>query len=839
MRRILRFINRSYGTVEGYLDFIGFDANCRQQLRARLVHSSGPGKILYKTPAEAPFWTENPSILIPPKPTPTVPYLEPIMPNACMQRVMRVVSLLRLRDSFELEARDWQSGAWFKARRTLRRLRRQKHELESQASGSCRKNKVMAFEKTTLSRLSSLGSMCFSANSDIMSPTKSLGKRKSESIIQRLKQMREGLREIVAARRIVLQKLTDALLPLTRADIVKLLMYRNTQFYAERNQRIRVRRAPDIYDVYLDQPDLFLDTQTRRPEDVVRVVLKHLRLSQHMSALRTASFPSFFKEDAFQDDIIKRFEYQQKKSYVPKPRMMFIEPEYFFHELCDGSYKPRLTRTFSGMSSGVNVPNFPPPKTFGQWLMQCWMVPVDEAPPMRDPFEATRDECFVPPNVLAKYFRMQVQKGCLHKAFFQKDNTSRTSMETSFSAQSEALEDADLLPAVEEELYNENVFFDYLRQLVQKEVPSVDGSENLSSRSDEWTAASNVSSTIAYCQEPLFRYEQFDPVVAPSITNGAPDVYDAVDKDRERQWAGFIAVSRLLDSSNKMATKKSHKYLPNPNQYDTSLPSFLLPEEVPTHYDRLSAEFRMMAAKRRHRKRVHWDLKASSHRRARGSSAKLSSGASEDSSWSESLPLSSVNLPARLLSAQQRSASALPSYDELRPLPRRCYVELFDKEHEKSRTKASSRKAAALLRISTPFEAAHLAYVEDSEDALDFNSDDERDWIMQKVLNDDQVDGWWRYAENELVTAGVRRGQKSCLASDLRFPVKRNTVPKLDQQLVQWPTSAFGIHACERDDAEDGTDVYQVRHYARDLCEGTMIHDAARLNILKSSTTHC
>lgn len=861
VRRILRFIRSRYGAVDGYLDFIGFDRTCRELLRARLIHSSYPGKLVYKTPASAPFWTENPSILIPAKSLPVIPPIEMFHLNACMRRVLRVVTLLRLRDTFEREAHNQRTGAWLKARRQLRNLKRQRHECTKVILRRSQmvQRKLEHRKRNQPPRLDSCASVSSKSASSVQPPKLLTSEIALTTVNQKLSKVRNGLREILAARKVVLHKLTDALVPLTRSDAVKLLFYRNTQIYAERNERICVRKAPDLYDVYLDQPDLFVRHQARRPQDVVRIVLEHLRTSQQLQTLQTASFRSAQLEAALSDPQRQRNgrdrrKLQRKRAEVQKPRITLVEPEYFFHELCSGLYKPRLSITGNSVGS-VHPAQLPPPKTFGQWLMQCWMVPTD-APPMRDPFEETRDECFVPPDILAKYFRMQTRLGRINEPLFsEQPHAAADSRRLIFSEPRTTFKQTlgharRTRPAADGYRSRprgsvEHVLFDTLKQHVHAQVPPARKPWCPADRTARPFCKKPSGQPPSPCfepsrQEPLLplRYEQFDAVVPPATECGAPALYDANDRDKERQWASLIAAShftkpfltRAKEADRTAAVARGFlnaaEVVSSGVQRRDAPSDFLLPNEAPNLYDHMASDLRLLEAKRDYRKRVRWN------RNVRGMCKDAEADESMSSVHADSE--SSVQLSeVSSLGTFERPPSlgfASKEFHASDNLPRHCYVDLF----QGARPPGAADDAAtgrALLDLGGPLKATELPYGSDADDALDFNSDDERDWLMHGIVENDHVSRWLELAENELVAAGIRQGQKTALAGDLKLSVNRSSVPKFDRYLTEWPANAFGIHEPARDEEQNGVDLYRVRHFTRDLCEGTMMHDAMRLNI--------
>lgn len=232
-RAILDFIREHWGSIDGYLNFIGFSVDSQKALRDRFIVPSIKERLIYKTPPNTPFWVGNPAVLIPKRPDKREGVAQQLKRTPSMERILRAVSLLELRDSFEAE-QSGPNGGWTIARRklfNLARTRREATEIQAVVLGKDT-SKPEAISSTRTSQVDD------SAD------------RQSYLLSQALK-CREALEEILLAKKIVLAKLQSSLRMLTGVDVVRLLMYRNVQLYADKNRAIKGSTAPELSEVVL------------------------------------------------------------------------------------------------------------------------------------------------------------------------------------------------------------------------------------------------------------------------------------------------------------------------------------------------------------------------------------------------------------------------------------------------------------------------------------------------------------------------------------------------------------------------------------------------------------
>ncbi|XP_053993752.1 uncharacterized protein LOC128884395 isoform X2 [Hylaeus volcanicus] len=418
VRRLLEFIKNRWGSIEGYLDYINFDRKSCKKLRNRLIWSASSTNVQYKIPASAPFWTESSFTSMPNtkkfQASPEILFF----PNASMQRILRVVFLLGLRDTLDYVSMENSNNVYLVAKEKLRSMKKKLQHEKNKLRLLCAKESKQ--ESWHLYNKNLTHDEALKWNKNVQQLKEQIDmKKKIHKIHQSITNIKRGLQEIYLARQIILEKLTDALYTLTRSDIVKFILYRNTQIYAERNRRISVRKCPDLFDIYLDQPHIFCKKKVRKVQDITKIVVKFLKDTNQIKFLPSTNiaFTNFKR-------VLARYENKTEKpirymGVKPHKRISFLKPDFFFHELCENKknssyYNKRNDRETFGKEK-------PWPKTFGQWLMECWMISLD-SPPIPDPFEETRDECFVPPDILVKYIRHQIHLRQCHQPLFDKKN---------------------------------------------------------------------------------------------------------------------------------------------------------------------------------------------------------------------------------------------------------------------------------------------------------------------------------------------------------------------------------------------------------------------------------
>lgn len=120
-RAILNYVRTRYGSIDNYLDSLGFTQSKREALRKRFILESTKDRLLYKTPANDPFWTGNPAVLLPKKADSELEGTARPKRTPSMERVMRAVHLMELRDTFEAEQMGPDS-AWAIVKRRLNKL---------------------------------------------------------------------------------------------------------------------------------------------------------------------------------------------------------------------------------------------------------------------------------------------------------------------------------------------------------------------------------------------------------------------------------------------------------------------------------------------------------------------------------------------------------------------------------------------------------------------------------------------------------------------------------------------------------------------------------------------
>lgn len=370
MRQTLRFIRSKYSSVEGYLDVIGVGASICEALRTRLIQLSRPSGLLYRLPPAQPFWTDNPAVYVPMAPLEIEP-ARGARPSGLVggrrsplrRGVLRLITLLQLRDTFarELSLRSKQS-CWGILASRVRRLQAR------------RKRSVLTHARLRVTLR------------DSRDDADRIVARHAAHLATAAERLRWDMRELLLGHRVVLAKLGQALARLHAVDVAQLLQFRNTQLYAERNQRMRAAdRTLSLTELYLTQWQLFYGEEVRSPRDVIRVLMRKLQA-----------------EDPALSSLLRDWDTAiEVEGGVPVTRTyQFERPVFFFHELRDARRRSELAARGD-----------PLPATFAEWLMYHWMLPTDEREPIRNPFVPPSDACLVPPDILASYTRLAMSQG--------------------------------------------------------------------------------------------------------------------------------------------------------------------------------------------------------------------------------------------------------------------------------------------------------------------------------------------------------------------------------------------------------------------------------------------
>jgi hypothetical protein len=515
VRRLIKFIKNRWGSIEGYLDYINFDIEFRKKLRNRLILSNSLKNVLYKIPASAPFWTEGSLAFMPETERLQACAKELFFPNASMQRILRVVFLLGLRDSLDYVSMEGSRNVWTIAKERLRSMKKKlKHEQNKLNFLCVKQSEKQAVQLGDGHSAYNKQSEC--SESVLESKEKLDQRKKIHKIHQYITNMERGLQEIYLARRIILEKLTDALYTLTRSDIVKFILYRNTQIYAQRNRRISVRKCPDLFDIYLDQPHIFRKKKVRKVQDITKIVVNFLKDTNQIKFLPSINMAFTNFKRVLAQYRIKKEKLIPHMNVKPHQKIFFLEPDFFFHELCD-KYKNSSCYGKKDLENNFGKEK-PLPKTFRQWLMECWMVSLD-SPAIPDPFEETRDECFVPPDILVKYIRHQIHLKQSHQPLFDKNTMN---IEESLIIN----QNDEMKTNLSSSLKNKNVSCEKKFLAVLKDHVNDNTSSNSNSLHDMQNTHSNHNFTVKQKSHAMLsprvkskEIQQYRNVVAPSKLN--------------------------------------------------------------------------------------------------------------------------------------------------------------------------------------------------------------------------------------------------------------------------------------------------------------------------------
>lgn len=231
----------------------------------------------------------------------------------------------------------------------------------------------------------------------------------------------------------------------------------------------------------------------RRSADVVRYLYRFLleesrrtkfsRFESHRRSTRTSR--------------TTRQTISSESDYKYVPRFKLIDPEFFFHEIRDGRWKPNLKNAKDRHRHQI-LPN-----TFAQWLMDCWLLEEGEED-TGDPFWARSDEYFVMPEVMAKYMRIEIAKMREQKSFITPTDLLESpdvGPDSSTTRRPSIFDDDRKLPRSTDEVFLR--FKEMVEAVQSKPDPFIRASRRSTRRSDSTsTEYRNVDSEISSSRPP-------------------------------------------------------------------------------------------------------------------------------------------------------------------------------------------------------------------------------------------------------------------------------------------------------------------------------------------------